>query len=77
MKKNVVITLMESEEKRLDLIIESLRKVGLEVHNTFQFGVITGSIDEKEIKNILEIKGVESISEDRSINLPPPDSPVQ
>lgn len=77
MKKNVVITLVESDEKNLFLTVESLKKKGLDVQNTFDFGVITGVIDQKRIKNLLKVKGVESISEDQIVNLSPPDSPIQ
>ena len=77
MNKNVIVTLEEGEEKRLPKVIESLRKSGLTVQNAFEYGVVTGIIDEKKIKALTKKKGIQSVEEDQPVNLPPKDSPLQ
>lgn len=75
-KKNVIITLSESNVKNLSTVIKSLQKVGFEVENQFEYGVVTGRIDENMIDKLSKRKAIESISEEKNIQLPPFDSPV-
>jgi hypothetical protein len=77
MNKNVIVTLEEGEERRLPKMVESLTKSGLAVQNTFEYGVVTGIIDEKKIKALTKKKGIQSVEEDQPINLPPNGSPLQ
>ena len=76
-KKSVIITLSESNVKNLSSVVKSLEKAGFEVENKFEYGVITGKIDENMIDKLSKRKSIESISEEKFIQLPPSDFPIQ
>jgi hypothetical protein len=40
-------------------------------------GMVTGSIDSAKVDSLRKVKGVAEIEEQRDVQLPPPDSPVQ
>lgn len=57
---------------------ERLRSAGVsvsdELHN---IGIISGSADDAELDNLRKIPGVLGIGPSRSIQIKPPDSPIQ
>lgn len=77
MKKNVVITLSENSINRLKSIAELLKSKGLVINNMYEFGVITGIIEESKISGLLEQKEIESLTEEQIVKISPPDSDIQ
>lgn len=73
MKKNVVITVAEQYLNCLDAIADKLRAEGLQIKRQYEFGVIIGVIEEKNMDKILTHKEIVSCSEEKKIQLPPPD----
>lgn len=77
MKKNVIVTVSEQYLHCLGTIAEKLTSDGLKIRRQYEFGVIIGEIEEKQIKKILSHKEVVSCSQDKKIQLPPSGSDVQ
>ncbi len=77
MKKKVIITISEDYLKGLDIIVAKLREEGLHVNRLYDYGVIVGEIEENSVHCILVHKEILSCSEEKIIQLPPPDSDVQ
>jgi hypothetical protein len=77
MEKNVIITVAEKYLHCLDAIAEKLRSDGLHIKRLYDFGVIIGVIEKTQIEKIMAHKEIESCSEDKKIQLPPPDADEQ
>lgn len=59
-------------------VVEAARRAGLTVTGEQAIvGTLSGTIAEDRIPALRAVPGVESVDLDRSIGLPPPDSPVQ
>jgi hypothetical protein len=58
--------------------LENLRSVGLENINSLEsIGIITGSVEEDKITDILTVEGVTRVERSQDSQIPPPDSPIQ
>ncbi|MEX2591246.1 MAG: hypothetical protein WD426_00635 [Anditalea sp.] len=77
MKKNVIITVAEQYLNCLGDIADKLRADGLHIKRLYDFGVVVGEIEEKKIDRILTHKEIDSCSEEKKIQLPPPDADEQ
>jgi hypothetical protein len=59
-------------------VIEAARRAGLTVTGEQPIlGTLSGTIAEDRIPDLRAVAGVESVDRDRTIRLPPPDSPIQ
>jgi hypothetical protein len=59
-------------------VIEAARRAGLTVTGEQPIlGTLSGTIAEDRIPALKEVAGVEAVDRDRTIQLPPPDSPIQ
>ncbi|MEW2078633.1 hypothetical protein ACFZAG_37355 [Streptomyces sp. NPDC012403] len=59
-------------------VIEAARRAGLTVTGEQPIlGTLSGTIAEDRIPALKEVAGVEAVDRDRTIHLPPPDSPIQ
>ncbi|MFI2350764.1 hypothetical protein ACH492_27765 [Streptomyces sp. NPDC019443] len=59
-------------------VVEAARRAGLTVTGEQQIlGTLSGTIAEDRIPALEAVAGVESVDRDRTIHLPPPDSPIQ
>lgn len=77
MKKNLIITLSEEYIGQREKIAKMLSNEGLDIVDIYEFGVITGTIDEKKIETIKKHKEIASLSEASNIKIPPPESEIQ
>lgn len=77
MEKNVIITVAEQHLNNLGAIADKLRADGLHIKRLYEFGVIIGVVEERIIDKILAHKEIESCSEEKRIQLPPPDEEEQ
>lgn len=75
--KNIVITISENHLDNLTSIADLLRKEGLVITNLYDFGVITGSAEERIIKKLRDRKEIISLTEERQAFIAPPDSDIQ
>lgn len=75
---NVLISVnFEAIDCRSELV-ENLRSVGLENINSLEsIGIVTGSIEEDKITDILTVEGVTRVERSQDSQIPPPDSPIQ
>ncbi|MET9914123.1 hypothetical protein ABZZ74_46710 [Streptomyces sp. NPDC006476] len=63
---------------RLADVIEALRRAGLTVTGEQPLlGTLSGTVAEDRIPALEAIDGVDSVDRERTIRLPPPDSPIQ
>ncbi|WP_200306405.1 hypothetical protein [Streptomyces adelaidensis] len=59
-------------------VVEALRRAGLTVTGEQPIvGTLSGTVAEERIPALEAIDGVESLDRERTIQLPPPDSPIQ
>ena len=77
MQKNIVITIGDHPNKSLELIAEELEREGVNIENSFEFGVITGKIEETLIPKLYKNREVVTVTIEKKIQLPPKDSDIQ
>jgi isopentenyl phosphate kinase len=59
-------------------VVEAARRAGLTVTGEQPIlGTLSGTIAEDRILALTEVAGVVAVDRDRTIHLPPPDSPIQ
>lgn len=59
-------------------VIEALRRAGLTVTGEQPvLGTLSGTVAEERIPALEAVDGVESVDRERTLRLPPPDSPIQ
>lgn len=59
-------------------VVEALRRAGLTVTGEQPvLGTLSGTVAEDRIPALEAVDGVESLDRERTIRLPPPDSPIQ
>jgi hypothetical protein len=74
----VVVSVSDDHVHRIGDLTERLRASGLRVERVLEtLGTVTGLIPRSKIADIERLDGVSSVEQERTIQLPPPDSPVQ
>ncbi len=74
----VIVSVAADTADRYDEIVAACARAGLRVVQRLpSLGVVTGEIEASGIDALKCIPGVEAVELERSILLPPPDSPVQ
>ncbi|MGW1168040.1 hypothetical protein [Streptomyces sp. NPDC002550] len=59
-------------------VVEALRRAGLTVTTEQPIvGTLSGTVAEDRIPALAALDGVESVDRERTVRLPPPDSPIQ
>ncbi|UNK44264.1 hypothetical protein [Arthrobacter sulfonylureivorans] len=75
---HIIVTVRHERISDTGRIAEQLAAQGMKIEGVLStVGVITGSVKAEELMAVRKIDGVESIDEDRSMGLPPPNSDVQ
>ncbi|BBC35645.1 uncharacterized protein SGFS_069390 [Streptomyces graminofaciens] len=70
--------ILSVDPDRFAEVVEALRRAGLEVTAEQPIvGTLSGTVAEDRIPTLQAIDGVDSVDRDRTIQLPPPDSPIQ
>lgn len=78
MKKQVLVSINDSHMDRLATVIEKLKKKGLEVQRSMpKLGVVSGAAEHDDLAALQDVDGVNSVDEERSVEVAPPDAPVQ
>lgn len=75
--KRIVITISAYYLDRLDIVAESLREEGVTITRLYEFGVIIGYAEEETIDKIRHHEEIVSLTDEKEVNMPPPDADVQ
>ncbi len=74
-KTGYIVTL--SGDRPIDEVSKDIRAAGLEVKDVLkEIGSITGAADPRALEKLRAVRGVADVSEDQSVDIGPPDSPV-
>lgn len=77
-KSAPVAVILAVDSDRFADVVEAARGVGLTVTGEQPIvGTLSGTIAEDRIPALRAVDGVESVDLDRTVQLPPPDSPIQ
>jgi len=77
LKKNILITFNENYLNEIDNILDYLREEGMIINNVYDFGVVSGILEEDKFEKIRSFKEILLLKEDEKINIPPPDEDIQ
>ena len=76
--KSIIVTVTDDALNKIDELAERLKTKGMKVDRVLPAtGVITGSAASTKMSTLKKVDGVMSVEEELTIQLPPPDSPVQ
>jgi hypothetical protein len=76
--KSIIVTVTDDALNKIDELAEQLKTKGMKVDQVLPAtGVITGSAASTKVPTLEKVDGVMSVEEELTIQLPPPDSPVQ
>jgi len=74
----VSVTVDDGHLSTIGIVADALRDRGMDVADVLaELGIITGSVPQVRQSALMEVDGVISVDADQTIQLPPPDSPVQ
>ena len=77
-RKPVIVTVSDRMLKDIHQLAERLGTKGMKVERVMPVtGVISGTLPSSKMSALRTIDGVESVEEEATAILPPPDSPVQ
>jgi hypothetical protein len=75
---NVSVVIDDAHAQDLDRVTERLRANGMAIDAVLEeVGIITGSVRQQDLAAVQEVEGVASVTADRQVTLPPPDSDIQ
>lgn len=75
---NVSVVVDDGHADDLSRVAERLRASGMAVDAVLdEVGIITGSVRPQDLAAVQEVEGVASVTADRQVRLPPPDSDIQ
>jgi hypothetical protein len=73
-----VRVVLSVDPERFDDVVRAAARVGLVVEEKMrEAGVVAGQVDRKNMSALQKVAGVEAMERERTVQLPPPDSPVQ
>jgi hypothetical protein len=77
-ESEAVRVVLSVDPDRFDDVVTAAASLGLVVEEEMrEAGVVAGSVDRKHMSALRAVAGVEAVERERTIQLPPPDSPVQ
>jgi hypothetical protein len=74
--KKYIIAVDDATVPRLSELVTRLQEAGFQVTRKLEIGVIIGSVEEANLPQIRSLPGVVGVEEDRTIQLPSPESDV-
>ena len=76
--KSIIVTVTDDALNKIDDVAAQLTAKGMKVDKVMAaVGVISGSVASTKMSDLKKVKGVMSVEEEITIELSPPDSPVQ
>ncbi|MGH3758895.1 hypothetical protein [Actinophytocola sp.] len=74
----VIVSVADDQLADLPAVVDALRDAGLRLGEVLiAAGVVTGTVDSDRISSLSAVPGVVDVERERTVGLPPPDSPVQ
>jgi hypothetical protein len=74
----VIVSVADDRLADMSTVVDALRDAGMRVGEVLSAaGVVTGTVDSERIPSLSTVAGVADVESERTIQLPPPDSPVQ
>ena len=74
----VTITVDDTHLDRIEEVAAHLRSSGMQVDQVLnEIGVISGSVPDDRRQLLKTVTGVQSVDDTATVQLPPPESPVQ
>lgn len=74
----VTITVNDTHLDRIEEVAAHLRSSGMQVDQVLnEIGVISGSVPDDRRQLLKTVTGVQSVEDAATVQLPPPESPVQ
>ena len=77
MKKNVIVILKKNITENKKLLIDKLCDNGLIINQFYDYGVISGVLEEEKFELVRSLGEVQTVEEDPIINIPPPNEDIQ
>ncbi len=75
---HVSVTVGDGHREHMDGVVETLRERGLQVEQVLcTLGVVTGMAPAESLDVLRSVEGVDSVDEELTFRIAPPDSPVQ
>lgn len=75
--KQIVITVSAYYLDRLDVVAENLREEGVTITRLYEFGVIVGYAEEETIAKIRQHDEIVSLTDEKEVDIPPPEEDIQ
>ena len=77
-ESEAVRVVLSVDPDHFDEVVAAASRAGLAVEQEMrEAGVVAGSVEAKRVSALREVDGVEAVERERTIQLPPPDAPVQ
>jgi hypothetical protein len=77
-KVHLTLSVSDSHMDEIAKVAAAAKRAGMTVEQQLKdIGVLTGVIDEDKIGRLRQVDGISHVEEERTVRIPPPDSPVQ
>ena len=77
-KVRLSLSISDSHMDRIDEVAAAATRAGMTVEQRLpDLGVLTGEIDRDKLVRLRQVDGISDVEEERTVRIPPPDSPVQ
>jgi hypothetical protein len=74
----VIVSVADDWLGDMGAVVDALRTAGLRVDRVLMVaGIVTGTVDGDRFTSLSTVPGVADVETERTLGLPPPDSPVQ
>ena len=78
MEVRLSLSISDSHTNRIDEVAGAAIRAGMTVGQRLpDLGVLTGEIDRDKLVRLRQVDGISDVEEERTVRIPPPDSPVQ
>jgi hypothetical protein len=77
-KKQILVSIDDGHLDRMPAVVERLKGEGLEVKRSMPaLGIVSGAAEEERLASLREMDCVVSVEEEKSVEIAPPDAPIQ
>jgi 3-deoxy-D-manno-octulosonic-acid transferase len=77
-KVRLSLSVSDSHINKFNEVAAAAEQAGMKVERRLnEIGVLTGVIDQDKIGRLRQVDGISDVEEERTVRIPPPDSPIQ
>ena len=77
-KVRLSLSVGDSHINKFNEVAAAAEQAGMKVEQRLnEIGVLTGVIDQDKIGRLRQVDGISDVEEERTVRIPPPDSPIQ